>query len=747
MTESSPLKRVAQIDSRLKGGTNRGGHPPQPVLTLMKKLLLPVVASLPFSLSAQLVINEVLYDPAFDGGDPTVGDANGDGTRDASQDEFVELVNTSGGPLDLTGWSVSDNQGLRHVFTGGVLADGQAVVIFGGGTPTGSFGGALVVTASEPGWALSNSGDSVIVSDPSSVEIGRLGYGNSGIVTASDESLVLATELDGNSGYISHSTAPGSGGATYSPGTRVGGAPFGAGAILTVEVAPDIFPENAGAAAATGTVTRSGDTSSALVVTLESDSPDEATVPASVTIPAGQDSVTFSVDAVDDLEPDGNQTVTITASGTEIFSGSAVITVADNEAPIPTITLSADPTSISEDGGTTTVTIEISAADPAGYTFDLSSGDTTELTVPASVTIAPDATTATFAATAVNDTDSDGPQSAIITATDPNLSIGDATVSVLVTDDEGFDAPNVVINEIRIDDIGADDDEYIELYSPTAGQVPLDRLSIVVIGDNSGGSGAVERVIDLTGETLDGNYFLIGSEIMTLATPDVTRPQNFLENSDNVSILLVLDFDGSEGDDLDVGDDGVLETKPWAALLSGVSLIEEPNGDDGAGNPIQPGATEWDYSADLGIPGIGPDRQFVPGHVFRAPDGSGDWQIGPFTSSDGDPDADPPVPAVEVADTPGAENGEGMSGPVEMAVIRSLTIDFEEGSGVINAVGLGTKIWTVETSIDLGGNDTWMEVPGGVGEQDQPDGSTNFLFFFVPGSENAARFYRLVEVP
>lgn len=82
-----------------------------------------------------------------------------------------------------------------------------------------------------------------------------------------------------------------------------------------------------------------------------------------------------------------------------------------------------------------------------------------------------------------------------------------------------------------------------------------------------------------------------------------------------------------------------------------------------------------------------------------------------------------------------------------MAVIRSLTIDFEEGSGVINAVGLGTKIWTVETSIDLGGNDTWMEVPGGVGEQDQPDGSTNFLFFFVPGSENAARFYRLVEVP
>jgi hypothetical protein len=66
---------------------------------------------------------------------------------------------------------------------------------------------------------------------------------------------------------------------------------------------------------------------------------------------------------------------------------------------------------------------------------------------------------------------------------------------------------------------------------------------------------------------------------------------------------------------------------------------------------------------------------------------------------------------------------------------------------VINATGLGTKVWTVETSADLGATDPWAEVAGGVSEQDQADGSTNFLFFFVPGNGETERFYRLVEVP
>lgn len=713
----------------------------------MKKIITPaVLLALPMTLSAQLVINEINFDPGFDSGDPTVGDANGDGTRNFREDEFVELVNVSGGPLDLQDWTVSDNGGVVHTFGATVLADGQAVVIFGGGTPTGTFGGSVAVAANGDWAGLGNSGDLIVVNDELATEIAFYSY-TSG--AANDESLVLATELDESSGYIPHSTAAGAAGAPFSPGTRVGGAPFGTGAVLTVSIDPEIFVESAGAAAATGTVTRSGDTSSALTVTLSSDDTSEATVPASVIIPAGQASATFDVDAVDDLDQDSEQTVTISASGTDVFSGTAVITVADNEPPIPTISLSADPSSISENGGTATVTIEISAASPSGYTFDLSSDDTSELTVPASVTIAPNATTATFTATGVDDAETDGTKLVVVSAFDPDEVISEATTSISVTDDENFVAPDIVINEVRIDDPGSDDDEYIELYSATA-DVSLDLLSIIVIGDGSTGSGTVEDVYPLDGLSFTGNYFVAAASTFTLGppAPDTTLGgSGIFENSDNISILLVSNFSGSQGDDLDTDDDGMIDVTPWGAILDGVALIEEPNGDDGSGNALQPSGTEWDYSEQLDIPGVGPDGPFVPGHVYRAPDGTGDWQIGPFTSSDGDPDADPPVPPVAAADTPGAENGTVVVPPTEEVLIRSVSIDLVTGEGTLNAINLGTKIWIVETSIDLGVNDPWDPVLGGNGEVDLPDGSTDFTFFFPPASAEPKRFYRLVEAP
>ena len=49
---------------------------------------------------AVLLINEVLADPPA-----LIGDANRDGTISATQDEFVELVNTGSDPVPL-GWSV-----------------------------------------------------------------------------------------------------------------------------------------------------------------------------------------------------------------------------------------------------------------------------------------------------------------------------------------------------------------------------------------------------------------------------------------------------------------------------------------------------------------------------------------------------------------------------------------------------------------------------------------------------------------
>lgn len=174
----------------------------------------------------------------------------------------------------------------------------------------------------------------------------------------------------------------------------------------------------------------------------------------------------------------------------------------------------------------------------------------------------------------------------------------------------------VTINEIRIDQPSTDEDEYFELAGDPG--FALDGLTYIVIGDLSAGSGVVEAAIDLTGSQipLDG-YFLAADSTFSLGVPDlVVSPLNF-ENSDNVTHMLVSGFTGSNAQDLDTNDDGVLDVTPWASVVDLLALVEEPN---------PPSSTEFHY----GPPAIGPDGSLVPSHVYRLPDGSGPWHIGAF---------------------------------------------------------------------------------------------------------------------
>ena len=99
---------------------------------------------------------------------------------------------------------------------------------------------------------------------------------------------------------------------------------------LALNVAPSTFAENAGANAATGTLTLSQSQATDLVVTLTSSDTTEVTVPMSVTIPANQANVTFAVAAVDDQISDGSVNVTLTATAGSL-SATATINVTDNE--------------------------------------------------------------------------------------------------------------------------------------------------------------------------------------------------------------------------------------------------------------------------------------------------------------------------------------------------------------------------------------------------------------------------------
>ncbi|MDG1490766.1 MAG: hypothetical protein P8M11_05255 [Planctomycetota bacterium] len=169
------------------------------------------------------------------------------------------------------------------------------------------------------------------------------------------------------------------------------------------------------------------------------------------------------------------------------------------------------------------------------------------------------------------------------------------------------------INEIRIDQPSSDDDEFFELLTEPGAS--LDGLSYIVIGDGSGGSGVVESITDLTGNSTSGSgYFLCAESSFNGGTPDLTATLGF-ENGDNVTHLLVRDFTGVLQEDLDTDDDGVLDITPWSEILDAISLIDEIGGGDQS------------YGASLGFADLGPNGNFVPAHAVRCEES---WRIGTF---------------------------------------------------------------------------------------------------------------------
>ncbi len=193
----------------------------------------------------------------------------------------------------------------------------------------------------------------------------------------------------------------------------------------------------------------------------------------------------------------------------------------------------------------------------------------------------------------------------------------------------------IVINEIRMDQpTAADPDEYFELKGPP--NVPLGSLTYIVIGDGTAAllSGVVEEVTPLSLEVMPaGGLFLCAESTYTLGgTVDLTTVLDF-EDDDNTTHMLVENFTGTNGQDLDTNDDGILDITPWTRVLSSIAPVKDST------NP--PVGTERYYGPTVGpVPG-----GFTPGHVIRCPGALNSFIIGTFD-----------IPANGGNDTPRAEN-------------------------------------------------------------------------------------------
>jgi hypothetical protein len=122
----------------------------------------------PTAAERALVLSEFLANPTSD---PTAAHYNPlaretPSAKPSVEDEFLEWVNNTGTPLDLSGWTISDAVRLRHVFsTNFSLPAHGAVIVYGGPTnnPPQLDVPSMAASESASGLALNNSGTETIL--------------------------------------------------------------------------------------------------------------------------------------------------------------------------------------------------------------------------------------------------------------------------------------------------------------------------------------------------------------------------------------------------------------------------------------------------------------------------------------------------------------------------------------------------------------------------------------------------------
>ncbi len=154
----------------------------------------------------QVVINEILANE--------VGSDTGT--------EFVELVNVGGTAVDISGWTLSDDTGVRHTFPSGTsLAGGRAIVVFASAS---AIPGGLTnaVAASSGSLGLNNSGDLVALKNANRKTVTSYTYPGS-LAGVDGVSMNRNPDASASGTFVLHTSISTR---STSPGTRTNGSAF-----------------------------------------------------------------------------------------------------------------------------------------------------------------------------------------------------------------------------------------------------------------------------------------------------------------------------------------------------------------------------------------------------------------------------------------------------------------------------------------------------------------------------------------
>jgi len=245
-----------------------------------------------------------------------------------------------------------------------------------------------------------------------------------------------------------------------------------------------------GAAALTGTVNINQSQPGPVTVTLTSSNPAAATVTPTVTLPAGELTAPFTITPVNDINLDGTQTTSITASAPGISSGQHVLAVTDDEAGVLTFTA---PASVTEGNLTNTGSVGVDATPTQDVVVTLQSANPA-IVVPASVIIPSGSTgPVNFNFSAPDNAFAEGPKIVLLTASVSGWTSGQATVTVndddatliLLTgpasasEGDGPQSYTATVNTVQATDLvlNLSSSNTAELTVPTTVTIPTGQLS------------------------------------------------------------------------------------------------------------------------------------------------------------------------------------------------------------------------------------------------------------------------------
>ncbi|NAS30602.1 T9SS type A sorting domain-containing protein [Flavobacteriaceae bacterium R38] len=188
-----------------------------------------------------------------------------------------------------------------------------------------------------------------------------------------------------------------------------------------------------------------------------------------------------------------------------------------------------------------------------------------------------------------------------------------------------------LINEFVFNHTGSDTNEFVEVIA--AQDADLSSYYLLEIEGDGTGSGTIDEVIQLG--TADSNGYF-------------TTPfgSNTFENG-TVSLLLVENFTGSLGTDLDTDNDGILDLEPWDAIVDDIAV------NDG-------GTSDINYASVVLLQSFDGNTNTVGG-ASRIPNGIDTDAVSDWTRNDFDGQGLPNFPDAvaesgEAINTPGADN-------------------------------------------------------------------------------------------